>query len=207
MTRCLVALVVLAAVMVTGCVTPSVSGQAIAPKANEAEAYHGAWLDQPFAMPDVTLTDTAGLPYNLRTSPTTPVSLLYLGYPDCPGVCNDTLGGLASALDELAPDMRDDITVLFVDIDADRGSSKQLKRWLAGHGDGFVGLRGTTGEIRGIADAVGVEMHEPGPDGTILHSAQIIGFDRHHRATVLWTPGVPVDALTADLQTLVSAQR
>lgn len=205
--RCLVALVVLATVLVTGCAAPSVAGQAIAPKADEAEAYHGAWLGQPFGMPDVTLTDTAGLPYNLRTSPTTPVSLLYLGYPDCPSVCNSTVGGLAGALDALAPEIRDDITVLFVDIDADRGSAKKLKRWLAGHGDGFVGLRGTSGQVRGIADAVGVEIHESAPDGTILHSAQIIGFDRHHRATVLWTPGLPVDALTADLHTLVAAQR
>ncbi|WP_425308860.1 SCO family protein [Ammonicoccus fulvus] len=207
MARCLVGLVVLAVVMVTGCAAPSVAGQAIAPKADEADAYHGTWLDQPFTMPDVALTDTAELPYNLRTSPTTPVSLLYLGYPDCPDVCNSTLGGLAGAFDGLSPDVRDDITVLVVDIDADRGSSKQLKRWLAGHGEGFVGLRGTSGQIREIADAVGVEMHEPGPDGVILHSAQIIGFDRHHRATVLWTPDLPADALAADLQTLVAAQR
>lgn len=207
MTRCLVALVALATLLVSGCAAPSVAGQAIAPKSDAAAAYHGAWLDQPFAMPDVTLTDAGGQPYNLRTSPTTPVSLLYLGYPDCHEACSSTVAGLSAAVDRLAPDVRDDITVLFVDIDAQRGSPKKLKQWLAGRGAGFVGLQGNRAQVQRIANEVGVEIHDPEPDGTILHSAQILGFDREDRARVRWTPGIPADQLATDLQTLVAAQR
>lgn len=207
MTRCLLALVVLGSLLLTGCNAPSVVDQAIAPKTQQSAAYHGAWLDRPYAMPDVTLRDTSGQPYNLRTSPTTPITLLYLGYPGCPDACVTTMADLSAALAKLEPDVRDDITVVFVDIDTERGSGKRLKRWLADHGADFVGLTGTRGQIREIADRVGVELHEPAADGTILHSAQVLAFDRDRQGVVRWTPGIPVAHLADDLATLVTAQR
>src|SRR4029450_4965687 len=46
----------------------------------------GSSLPKPYAMPEVSLTDTSGRPYNLATTPSKPVTLLFFGYPPFPAV-------------------------------------------------------------------------------------------------------------------------
>ena len=47
-------------------------------------------------MPEVSLTDTSGRPYNLSTTPSKPVTLVFFGYTHCPDVCVAVLSDVSS---------------------------------------------------------------------------------------------------------------
>ena len=66
--------------------------------ADDAGYRAGTFLADPYDLPDQTLTDGTGRPYNLRTSPTKPVLLLFFGYVHCPDVCRAVLAEVATAL-------------------------------------------------------------------------------------------------------------
>lgn len=158
-------------------------------------------------MPNETLTDTMGHHFNLRTSPSRPVRLVYLGYIDCPNVCITTLSDVATALQRLDPSVRDDVEFMFVDIRPDADTPAELRVWLERFDPEFVGLVGSSGQIHRIADQLGVAIHDDGSERGIVHGAQVIGFDRAGRGVLVWTPGFTPDQLSADLTALAARQR
>lgn len=208
MKRGLVGAIVVASVLVLlGCAAPMRAEQPVEPKPVDRDTFHGAWLDRPYPMPDVTLTDTSGLAYNLRTSPTTPVTLLYFGYMDCPNICLNTLADLAGALKRVPSDVRDDVTVVVVDIHPGARSGADFRHWLDRFDPAFVGVRGPDPLVQRVADSMGVEIHATHDSDTVLHGAQVIAFDRRHDGVLLWTPGMPLDHVAADVRALVAQQR
>ncbi|WP_432557837.1 SCO family protein [Granulicoccus sp. GXG6511] len=208
MRRCLIALALLGAVLVVGCMSPRSQG-AVAPKAPEATpGYHGAWQDRPFVMPDLTLTDTSGQRFNLRKSPSSSVTLVFFGYRECPNVCGDVLTGLAGALERVPMDVHDDVTVLVIDITPDPAPAHQaqLRSWLDRFDRDFVGLTPPADEVPALAAELGVEIHRD-PDGMLLHGDQIVAFDRDDNGVLVWTSEVPVNHVADDLALLVARQR
>lgn len=189
----------------TGC---SGGGPVLPAKADQSPVFYGAWQDRPAALPDVTLTDTGGQKFNLRKSPSRPVTLVYFAYLGCPDLCTDSLTELATALRDLSPGVRDDVGVLVVDIAPDPAPAHQaeLRSWLKEFDPGFVGLTGPVDEIHDLARELGVEIHTDA-DGVLAHSDQVIAFRRGHSGALLWTSDVPVDQVTADLATLVAVPR
>ena len=53
-------------------------------------------------LPPARLTDTSGNSYNLATSPSKPVVLLFFGYSHCPDVCVTVLADVAKALNRMS---------------------------------------------------------------------------------------------------------
>ena len=111
----------------TGC-TPAATPILAGRDPDPAGYLGGTSLPDPYAMPDVSLTDTAGQSYNLVSSPSKPVTLLFFGYTNCPDVCIAVLSDIALALQRMEPADRDQIQVVFVTTDpardkpqADRG--------------------------------------------------------------------------------------
>ncbi len=170
----------------------------------------GASLDTPYTMPEVTLTDTAGQPYNLATTPSKPVTLLFFGYTHCPDVCNTVLGDTASALQRMEAADRDQIQLVFVTSDPARDKPKVIRAYLDRFDPTFVGLTGSLATIKSAAGQVGVDISgkEVLPSGgyEVGHSAQVIGFDRQ-AGVVLWTPDSPIGDLTHDFGLLVERAR
>lgn len=207
MRRCLIALVLMGALLVAGCATPMSTG-AVAPRdPADSPVFHGAWQDRPFTLPALTLTDTSGQSYNLRKSPSRPVTLVYFGYPDCPHGCSDTLQGLALALDRLPNAARDHVGVLVIDLapNPDPGHQARLEAWVEGFDSRFVGLTGPGDRVHRLARQLGVEVHQDA-DSTLLHGDQIIAFDRDREGVLVWTSDLPVDQLASDLATLAALQ-
>ena len=93
------ALVVGLLLLVSGCTSPS----SVRPSGmSDPLGYSGgSSLPDPYAMPDVTLTDTAEQPYNLANSPSRPVTLMFFGYTNCPDVCIAVLSDVALALQRM----------------------------------------------------------------------------------------------------------
>ena len=170
----------------------------------------GSSLPEPYTMPDITLTDTSGRPYNLASSPSRPVTLLFFGYTKCPDVCVTVLADLATALQRMPSADRDHIQVVFVTTDPARDNGKQIRAYLDRFDPTFIGLTGRLATIKKAAGQVGVDIEgmERLPSGgyEVGHSAQVIGFDRAS-GVVLWTPETPIAALMHDLSLLVERSR
>jgi protein SCO1/2 len=205
--RSLIAVVVL--LLISGCVSAP-SGPTGQRNADPAGYAGGSSLPEPYSMPEVSLTDTSGRPYNLATTPSKPTTLLFFGYTHCPDVCITVLSDVALALQRLTPADRDQIQFIFVTTDPARDKEKQIRRYLDRFNPSFVGLTGPLPMIKRAATQVGVDIQgmEKLPSGgyEVGHSAQVIGFSRNS-GVVLWTPGTPIAALKQDFALLVERSR
>jgi protein SCO1/2 len=170
----------------------------------------GIPLKDPYRMPRASLTDTAGQSYNLATSPSKPVTLLFFGYTSCPDVCIAVMNDVAMALARIPTEDRDQIQVLFVTTDPARDTPRKIRQYLDRFDSTFIGLTGSMVEIKAVADRVGVNISGvqrlAGGGYDIAHSAQVIGFTRD-RGVVVWPQDTPVGALVEDFQVLVDRSR
>jgi protein SCO1 len=170
----------------------------------------GSSLPKPYAMPEVVLTDTSGRPYNIATTPSKPVTLLFFGYTHCPDVCIAVLSDVSLALQRLTPADRDQIQLIFITTDPARDKEQGIRRYLDRFNPTFVGLTGPMSTIKRAASEVGVEIEGlkklPSGGYEVGHSAQVIGFSRNS-GVVIWTPGTPVGALRDDFALLVERSR
>jgi protein SCO1/2 len=171
----------------------------------------GSSLPAPYVMPDATLTDSSGGDYNLRTSPSTPVTLVFFGYTHCPNVCIGVLSDVATALSRMPVGSRNQVQLIFVTTDPARDTGQVIKSYLARFDPSFIGLTGDLSTITSVAERVGVDIQGlkklPGGGYEVGHSTQVIGFDEQHRGVVIWTPSTPIGDLTADFEHLVAQQR
>jgi protein SCO1 len=195
--------------LISGC-TAAPSGPSGHRDADPAGYMGGSSLPEPYAMPAVSLTDTSGRPYNLSTTPSKPVTLLFFGYTHCPDVCIAVLSDVSLALQRLAPADRDQIQLVFVTTDPTRDQETQIRRYLDRFNPSFVGLTGPMSTIKRAASDVGVDIEGkkklPSGGYEVGHSAQVIGFSRNS-GVVIWTPGTPVAALKHDFALLVDRSR
>lgn len=193
----------------TGC-TPATSYTGQDPNADPEGYRGGSSLPNPYVMPEVTLTDTAGQPYSLTTSPSRPVTLLFFGYSKCPDVCNTVLADMAVALQRLEPADRDHIQVVFVTTDPARDKPTVIRKYLDSYDPSFVGLTGSLAAIKRAAEQVGVSIEGttklPSGGYDVSHSTHVVGFDRTD-GVVLWTPGSSIGDLKHDYALLVEKAR
>jgi protein SCO1/2 len=195
--------------LISGCTTAP-SGPTGNRNADPAGYLGGSSLPEPYSMPEVSLTDTSGRPYNLATTPSKPVTLLFFGYTHCPDVCIAVLSDVSLALQRLSPADRDQIQLLFVTTDPARDQEKEIRRYLDRFNPSFVGLTGSMSTIKRAASEVGVDIEGkkklPSGGYEVGHSAQVIGFSRNS-GVVIWTPGSAVAALKHDFALLVERSR
>jgi protein SCO1/2 len=191
--------------LISGC-TAAPSGPIGQRNADPAGYTGGSSVPEPYSMPEISLTDTSGRPYNLATTPSKPVTLLFFGYTNCPDVCITVLSDVALTLQRLAPADRDQIQFIFITTDPARDKEKQIRRYLDRFYSSFVGLTGPLPMIKRAATQVGVDIQGmkklPSGGYEVGHSAQVIGFSRNS-GVVLWTPGTPIAALKHDFALLV----
>lgn len=196
-----------------------VAAGCVAPADQNAEVYQprdpsgflGAFLPDPYVLPEVTLTDTSGHPYNIATSPSKPVVLVFFGYTNCPDVCIGVLSSVALALDKMSTADQDMIQLVFVTTDPARDTPEAIRDYLDRFDPRFIGLTGDLPTIKSLAQPIGVDIQGEKrlSDGgyEVGHSAQVIGFDKDRRGVVLWTPGTPIADLVHDYELLVDQQR
>ena len=177
----------------------------------DGSPFKGAWLDTPYALPQATLTDTAGTAVNWPADGLAkPVTVLFFGYTHCAdGFCQTQAANAAAAIRGLPEDVRSQVQIVMVTTDPARDSAAVLRAWLDQYDPGFVGLTGDFGVIEAAAARLGVQIDpppSPAPqDGyEVAHGTQLIGFGPDGTAPVVWLPETPVADLRADLVTLAT---
>jgi protein SCO1/2 len=162
--------------------------------------------------PDITLTDTSGSPYNLREDTTAPLTLIFLGYTNCPDECPTLAADITVALRDLTPEERAQVEVLFVTADPERDTPKVIRRWLDRFDPAYEGLTGTKRRIDDFAAKLGIALNGKtkatvGPPGSydVGHSLQVFAFNTADKSAVLWNGSPSVRDLAADLALLTDA--
>jgi len=167
------------------------------------DGYFGAVLEQQYVVPDITLTDDTGAPYQLTADSTKPLTLVFFGYTSCPDICPAVMASLASALTRLDDDQRDRIDVLFVTTDPARDDEETLRSYLDRFDPTFVGLTGSLGDIKAAGDALGVFIEKgtklPTGGYDVNHGTQVIAIDDHDRSPIVWTQGTSSAQFASDL--------
>ena len=192
------ALLAVAALVLTGCGDDDSSS---------GTKLHGAVLDQPYVVPETTLTDTEDEPYSLVTDTDRPLTLVFFGYTHCPDICQTVMSSLASALTRLDDQDRERVDVVFVTTDPARDDARALRTYLDRFDPSFIGLTGDLDTVIDIGKplAVAVEKGDKLPSGgyEVTHSTQVTAIDDRDRVPILWTQGTPSADFAEDIHRLL----
>jgi protein SCO1/2 len=175
------------------------------------QAGAGTVLDQPFAKPDVVLTDNHGKPYDLVKQTAGHPVLLYFGYTHCPDVCPTTMSDIALAKAKLPAADQAALRVVFISSDPTRDTPARLDAWLGAMDKSFIGLTGKFSAIQAAARSVGVGISPPvkEKDGsvTVEHGAEVLAFwPKDDKAHVLYMSGTTADQYQHDLPRMIRSE-
>lgn len=154
---------------------------------------------------DIALPDQNGKSRSLKEF-AGKVVVVFFGYTQCPDFCPTTLSELAQVKQALGKE-GDRLQVLFVTVDPERDTPELLQTYMANFDPSFLALRGSPEQITAVAKDFKVYFKKAEgktPDSyTMDHSAGSYLFDPAGRLRVYSRYGVGVDAVTADVKTLL----
>src|SRR6516164_9615965 len=147
-------------------------GQPAPPQA-AAAAYHGGLVTPPLPKPKFTLTDTSGALFDFWLETKSYITLLFFGYTHCPDECPLHMANIANSLQQLSPEVREQVKVVFVTTDPDRDSAPVLRTWLDNFDRSFVGLTGSEAAVAAAERAANIP-----PASKTAHTAHDYGVSR-----------------------------
>jgi protein SCO1/2 len=170
-------------------------------------AYHGGLVTPPLPKPKFTLTDTSGVPFDFWSETQTYVTLLFFGYTHCPDECPLHMANIASSLQDLSPEVRQQVKVVFVTTDPARDSAPVLRAWLDNFDKGFIGLTGSDAAIAAAQRAA----HIPPASRTahtdhnygVNHASFVLAYTKDNLAHVIYPGGVTAEDWAQDLPLFV----
>ena len=116
-------------------------------------------------------------------------SLIYFGYTHCPDACPTALNDISIALADLGP-KRDAIRAVFITVDPERDTPKELKAYLTAFDAPILALTGTAEQVAKAAKSYRVYYAKhPEADGdySMDHSSVIYVMDPQGRFTASFT--------------------
>jgi protein SCO1/2 len=135
------------------------------------------------------------------------VVLMFFGYTQCPDVCPTTMSEMIEIKKALGKD-GDRLQVLFVTVDPERDTPELLKAYMENFDPSFLALRATPEKL--VALTKDYKIYYKKVDGstptsyTMDHSAGSYIYDPQGRLRLFTRYGGPKEALTKDIQTLLS---
>lgn len=133
-------------------------------------------------------------------------SLVFTGFTNCPDICPTTLALLATVTTHLR-EHGGDLQTIFVSVDPERDTPEVLAQYVGHFDERMIGATGTQPQIDGFCDGLGLaHVRNPGAGGqyTVDHSTALVLIDPEVRIAAYFRPPHDVDALVADLSTLMS---
>ena len=148
---------------------------------------------QPLVGGDFQLTDQDGRPVD-QTMLQGKWSLVFFGFTYCPEFCPTTLAELAAVRQRLG-DRAEDLQIVFISVDPERDTPRQLKDYLSSDGfpPGAIGLTGSPEQVAQAAKAYRAyyEKVGEGEGYTMNHSLTVylMGPDGKFRTAVAYGLG------------------
>jgi len=128
--------------------------------------------------------------------------LVFFGYTYCPDICPAELQVVAAALDELG-DKAKDVQPIFITVDPERDTVKQMGEYVENFHPSQVGLTGSAEEIAKVAKAYRVYYarveDEAANDYLMDHSSILYLMDREGRFVTHFNYGTDAKALAKGL--------
>ncbi|MUN40045.1 SCO family protein [Actinomadura litoris] len=176
-----------------------------------ASPYKATMLPASYTLPDVTMTDANGRPYDLPKRTRGKVTLLFFGFANCPDVCPTTMADAAGALRLLTPAERARIQVVFITADPARDTPAALKDYLGRFDPSFVGLTGpwkTIERAAGVAK-VPVSPAPKNPKGNyqVQHGSNVMTYGPDGSGRLLFPYQFGSADMAKDLRTLLYKER
>ena len=164
-------------------------------------------IEPPIAVPDFTLTDQQGEPFNsseLRNRH----ALLTFGFTNCPDICPLTLNDFQQ-IKALLGAAAEQMAFVFVSVDGSRDTPAVLRRYLQFRElDGIIALTGGEADVREIGASFGLAFEVSGKlaDGSyaVNHSAGTYLLDDRGRWIMRFHFGVPAERIAAELRKLLA---
>jgi len=205
--RWLAVLVVLLGVAVTACGSSGDSGAPVSGiSVQDDDGYRGIFLDEPYDVPSVELTDTRGRPFDLADQDRR--TLVFFGYTNCPDICQVVMSTIASATTRLSEEQRDALQVAFVTTDPARDTPTALRTYLDRFDPGFVGVTGSIDSIAALAAPMDIMVKKGRklPDGgyEVDHTANVVAV-HGAEGDLVWTAGTSPSDMAADLEKILEA--
>lgn len=154
---------------------------------------------------DFTLTAHTGKPVKASEF-NGKVVIMFFGYTNCPDICAPTLAKLAQVVKRLGEDAKN-VQVLFITVDPEHDTVKQLAGFVPPFNPSFIGLTGTDKEIAAVAKEfkVAYGQNPQAKPGQILvdHSTGILVRDKRGKLRLLVKNDIAVDDLEHDVRLLL----
>lgn len=160
-----------------------------------ADRMVGLELVTPIEVPDFTLPDTHGRPYDFLSETSGFLSFLFFGFTHCPDICPVQLANLAAALGDLPYAQRRQVEVVFVTIDPERDTPEVVRDWLDNFDRDFVGLVGSADDVAAVLARLDLPQPRreqiPGTDQYVMgHPAQVMAITGDGRIRFAYPGGI-----------------
>lgn len=154
---------------------------------------------------DFTLTAHTGKPVKASDF-SGKVVVMFFGYTHCPDICAPTLVKLDQVVKRLGDEAKN-VQVLFITVDPEHDTVKQLAGFIPPFNPAFIGLTGSDREIAAVASEykVAYGKNTLTKPGQILvdHSTGILVKDRKGKLRLLVKNDVAVEDLEHDVRVLL----
>jgi protein SCO1/2 len=154
---------------------------------------------------DFTLTAHTGKPVKASEF-NGKVVVMFFGYTHCPDICAPTLVKLDQVVKRLGDEAKN-VQVLFITVDPEHDTVKQLAGFIPPFNPSFIGLTGSDKEIAAVASEykVAYGQNPQAKPGQILvdHSTGILVKDKKGKLRLLVKNDVAVDDLESDIRVLL----
>jgi len=178
-------------------------------RGSDNHGYTGTYLDAPYVVPDLALTDTAGKPYTVATAPA-PLKLVFFGYTHCPDICQIVMSTVASAVSRLDAGEQSKVQVLFVTTDPARDTATALRSYLDRLDPRFEGLTGRLGTVIDLAKPLKVYIAKgqrlPSGGYEVEHTTYVFGVTGD-QARIAWPQDTSPAAMAADIIRLLKSTK
>jgi protein SCO1/2 len=163
-------------------------------------SFKGAVISPPWPAPELKLTDHNGQPFQM-SSQRGKVVLLFFGYTNCPDECPLTMAHLKLALESLGNRAKD-VQVVMVSTDPFRDTPQALKDFMAHFNPSFLGLTGTSGELRKAWIDYGVTVEAGGE----THSTYLYVIDPSGDVRETFLPDAEPNQIASDVSLLLKGK-
>jgi len=115
--------------------------------------------------------------------------LIAFGYTSCPDICPTTLSRLNRVVGGVG-NLKDYVKVMFITVDPDRDNPERLKKYMTYFNNDFVGLTGSTDNIKNVAESYSAFYEKEETDSSagylMSHTSSVYLVDKKGNLTFVY---------------------